>query len=209
MKKAWLIGAAVVCGVLASGSRARADLIVWTERSFAKPVVLPATGPGKGAIVVVSDPFPSVHLHGTATIPVASLFAFSNDETKNPQTLKDVPITLTLKIHDLTQKMNGSVTFTGEVSGTLSAKQANITLTWSSTLERLHLGQYWYDVTMHPLDPGGPHKTGYLGTLHATVNVHHNPEPSSLILAVLGIPLVAVPGWRRWRRKKADTPILS
>jgi hypothetical protein len=199
MKKALLIGAVVLCGLLVSGSRAQADLIVWTERSFAKPVVLPATGPGKGAVVVVSDPFPSAHLHGTSTIPVARLFAFSNDTTKTPQILKDVPITLTLKIHDLTQKLNGSVTFTGEVSGTLTDKKTNVTLTWNSPTERLHLGKYWYDVTLHPLDPGGPRKTGYVGTVFATVKVHHNPEPSSLVLAALGVPVFMFFGWRRWR----------
>lgn len=207
MKKALLVCAAVLGGLLAAGVPARADLLLWTEHWTVAPHNLKASGPGKGGVTIATDPVSAPHLPGTLTVPVASLSSFSNDQSSTPQTFNDVPVTLTLKIHDLTDKKTGTLTFTGELNGTLNAKTSDLTLTWDAPSQNLHLGHYWYDVTLHSLNPGGVQPTGSVEKMYATINVHHNPEPSSLILAALGAPLFLLPGYRRYWRKRVAPPV--
>jgi hypothetical protein len=108
---------------------------------------------------------------------------------------------------------SGSLTFRGNLSGSINLLQgvgnAGITnTTLGPTTQSLTLGGNLYTVTIGsfvppgiPNDPNGV--AGPTGSISASIAVqpatNSTPEPSSLVLACLGLPSLGLAGWFRRR----------
>ncbi|HTU20882.1 MAG TPA: PEP-CTERM sorting domain-containing protein [Gemmataceae bacterium] len=125
---------------------------------------------------------------------------------------------LNLALTDLASGASGSLTFRGNLSGTVSLNQVDLTNTFlGPTTQTLTLGGHQYTVTIGPFVPPGPLTRNYSyvgtptyfsepdGSISVTVQVT-TPEPSSLMLACLGLPLF---GLSRWFRRKNSTQVSS
>jgi hypothetical protein len=185
--------------LLLAGSPARADLIAWGEYWSVGPHVVWAKGPGNSRLVLSGEEAQHQML-GSSEVVAANVRAFSDAPATRPQTLA-APFSLILFIRDKATGLLGALTFTGTFNGTLSSKSAAVTLNPTSPASQtLHLGHHLYKVSLDQFSPPGPPGSHSAGAISAHVAVQNNPEPSSLILAALGVPLLGIPLYRGRKR---------
>jgi hypothetical protein len=187
--------------VLLMGSQVRADHIEWTSYWIANPTAVKANDPGDGSIRFSYDQKVQ-HLTDSSSIILANLRTISNRPASNPAHFTDAPFDLILFIHDTASNLLGAMTFTGVFNGSLSKGNASIAVRWTGPeTQTLHLGQHLFTVSLNPVTPPGPPDSSNLGSISANVKVMHNPEPASMILALLGAPLLAT-CWRLRQGRK-------
>jgi hypothetical protein len=196
------LGGAAVVLLLALGGNARADLIFWTYNWSRSPAQVMADAPGTSYISLTDE---SAHQAvGDSDIVATNIRAFSTAPPTNPDTFTAKPYTLTLFLMDQASGISGTMTFNGQFDGTMSALNSNITNTFTNAVaQTLVLGTNRYTATIGNYAPPGPTGSSNSGSIsaHATVTVDSLltdvPEPSTLALAGLALPLLCVAAWRR------------
>ncbi len=168
------------------------------------PVWTFTSAPSVG-LIASSDSSASVVLQGrtsshVGSSPITGLNLFTYDNSSSPSSLAPTTFTDTILIHDLGSGQTGSATFQFQLSGRVASNAAYLSvLPTGITTEQLHVGHYYYTITAEPFQ-APLHANPYGGWLDFQVRVRHNPEPSSLVLAALGLPVM---GWVRRRRRRA------
>ena len=199
--------------LLAFVPKAHADLIPWAYNWSRSPADIHADSPGTGYIALSDESQHSAI--GNSDIVATNLKTFSTATVANPDifTAKSYAVTLTLT--DLTSGTTGSLTFTGVLSGQLTASSSLITNAYTGlTTQQLVLGNTVFTVSIGSYTPPGPPDASNLGSIgaHTTVTVSHitpvefMPEPGTLTLSLLGLAAVGV--GRRWlpRRGRRANP---
>jgi hypothetical protein len=103
---------------------ARADLIAWSYNwSPATPAMF-ADRPGAGKVTLSNEPAAA----GNSDMVASNLKAFSSADPLAPATLTHQSYGLTLTLTDTTSGASGSLTFTGELNGGLSAASSGLTI---------------------------------------------------------------------------------
>jgi hypothetical protein len=186
----------------ASTAALRADPIstvpTWSYSTAGTPSMT-QTGASGPSIVLSGE-------HGISTgsqnVVAANLYTYSNSPSLTQITPTHVRETIFLR--DIGSGQTGSLTFDATLSGAVTSTGSWLALVpFGATTQVLHLGHYFYTVTVDPFRaPENPSTFG--GSLVFDVKVHHNPEPSSLVLAGLGMSLV---GLRRWRKRLAASSL--
>ncbi|MCI0638667.1 MAG: PEP-CTERM sorting domain-containing protein [Gemmataceae bacterium] len=169
---------------------------------------------------------------GDSGIVIFNLASFSTAELSAPDSFTTVPYGLTLTLGDTkslgSDKTSGTLTFSGEFSATKVSKDSFLspvnTFT-SPTLQSLVLGSdaegfRKYSVEILSFTPPGKPGSG-VGSIYAEVRINpaegpgggtgeppppptnHTPEPSTLILAGLGLPILGLV-WRRRQKKTQE-----
>lgn len=221
MKRLFLIlSASVVTLPWVSGARAQADLIQWTASgSPLGPNFNSSNGTagiysqnfGVGAISLLPGPTKS----GTNSESIVALkVGYSiNPDSSSAATFggPSANYSLSITLHDDASGKLGSLTFRGNLSGEITNGNYFTNTYLGPTTQTLKLGQDLYTVTMGPyvngtiISPFGDN--GTYGTISASIAVqpaaNSTPEPSSLLLACLGLPSLGLAGWFR-RRKVVD-----
>lgn len=207
MKRMQPLYALAVTFLFLGTSTARADLIPWAFDWTATP---PAVLGGGGSVSLTNESYHTAV--GTSNVVATQLKVNS---TANPATpdmfgVLDGAYALTIKIYDLDSGTNGSLTFLGQLQGKFSNSNANITNTFFNPFQQsIVLGGNTYVVTMNSYTPPGPPSQGNLGSIGATVEVRGGPkpndlpEPSTMLLAGLGMGLAGAGAWRRNRKALA------
>jgi hypothetical protein len=170
----------------------RADQISWNY-DFSSTTSVQSTGaPGS----VVLTPFKG-SITGSepmmTTITAANLQAFSSAAAGNPARFNNAEYTLTMRLTDASSGLAVAVTFEGVLNGTVSAAGSSLTNTFIGQKSfTYNLDHHIYDIAVGFVkDPGAP-GSGDLGRINVNVSVHHNPEPSSLLLCALGVPALGL-----------------
>jgi hypothetical protein len=155
--------------------------------------VLSSNGPAGPAIVIQSYAG-----SGSEKIMAASFNTFSDSQAAASTGM--IPFTETVFIRSGSQEGHASFDFL--LTGSISASAAYLgVIPTGATSHRLHLNHYYFDITVDPFHtPAEPRPLG--GWLTFDVKVHPNPEPSSLLLAGIGLPALGMV-LRRRRRKAA------
>jgi hypothetical protein len=203
-KRTLLLRILALALVLLGASNAHASLISWGYDWSATPSFVTA---GAGKITLSNELF---HLAvGNSDVVATNLQAFSTAAPTAPDTFTvlDGNYSLKLTIFDAASNTSGFLTFTGQLQGKFSEFNANVTNTWfAPTTKSLFLGTNVYTVTMNAYTPPGPPSQGNFGSIGAYVQVQENiPEPSTLILASLGLTGGALIAWRR--RRSNSSPL--
>ncbi|MGH7172048.1 MAG: PEP-CTERM sorting domain-containing protein [Gemmataceae bacterium] len=196
--------------LLLANTSARADLIAWSYNWSPNAANVSANGGGSGDLSF-SNTAPNNALGASNTV-ITNIHAYSTASSTNPATFTNVPVTFTMRLTDSASQQSGSLTFTGTLSGTLTANSANVQLTYPSatTPQTMTLGGNTYTVSIGTYTPPGPPGASNAGSLNAFVTVapatggggiSSVPEPSALVLTGLALPWVGLSGWRRMRRK--------
>ncbi len=181
-------GTTLVLVALLGGS-ARADQVVpWSYSWDATPSVLTADPPGTGTITLT--PNPGTSMQNTDDVLAALVSAASAAPAGRPDHFTAQKFTLSLNLEDLASQATHTFAFTQQLDGTLSSYtvKALTPLTQSFTL-----GKSLYTVALDPLPPLTPSPAGQTcgNGVHAEVSVEppaaHNPEPTTLVLAALGM----------------------
>jgi hypothetical protein len=191
---------------------ARADLVSWSYNwSTTTPFVQAAGDPSSGVKVGAAGTGGPVL--GNSNVVAASLSAVSGASPSSPSTVANASYSLTLTITDTASGKTGSLTFAGILNGSLSSAGSNISNTFGSTIaQSVNIGGNLYSVVLGSFVPPGPPGSPAFGAIGASVTVTggnggvvggQSPEPSSLLLAGLGLAGAAGARWRARRRAKA------
>jgi hypothetical protein len=184
--------------LLLVGSSARAELIAWSYEGSGSPVV---TADNTSTTGVNFNYDPRTSVIGDSALAVANLWTFSQTQAPSADTLTHAGYTLSLNLADESSGKSGTVSFQGELNGTINAKSALLTNAFTSALtQSVALGANLYTVTLGGFAPPGPPTASNAGSISALITVHPNtvPEPSALVLAALGLGGLGFVSWRRW-----------
>jgi len=187
--------AVIVVGIAGAPVRAERLAPTWNYVTGSDPSVLHPNGPGGPSVVILGQDG-VVGPAANTDIVAATLHTFSNDASAAAVTPKSFDETLF--IHAGGQST--SVTFSFLLSGSISSNSSDLLVTpLGPTKQTVHLDHSYFDITANPYHkmPKGAVSDGYLSF---RVHVHPNPEPSSLLLAGIGVPALA---WLRRRRRTA------
>jgi hypothetical protein len=199
MRRTLLTLSLAVVTVFSPALRVRADLIRWSETSAINPRILFDQN-STGGIATTFQPWKTYTGTGTQSILGSVLMAFTSATPTHPDKLVNKPYKLTCTFQDRASGAKGTLLFSGLLNGTFCMDWYHITNTFvGPRTQRLHLGHYYYDVTIGPFS--GFNAEGF-ATLKESVYVHHNPEPTSMVMAGLGLGLVGLVGWRRSRGRQ-------
>ncbi len=201
MRSTPVLRIATVALVMLAAPRVRADQISWSyDFSLSTDSVHSNADPSESGRVVFSPLAGTLtgSLPTSATITAVNLEAFSKASAQDPARFSHAEYTLVMRLTDLSSGLSAALTFVGELNGTVSAAGTSL------TNQFLGQKQYAFDLNHHVYTisigdftaPGAP-GSGDLGDIGVNVSVHHNPEPSSLLLAAVGLPAVALLRRRR------------
>jgi hypothetical protein len=191
---------------LLTGGNARAEMIDfsygWTV-SPSPPVY--SSGTGVVAVSAYADSSASATLGGTATlIPGASISTNSSASAAQPDHF-DVAYSMTLHLTDAGSSQAADLTFSGTLAGELTSGSSTLKSSFHNPVtQQTTLGGHLYSVTIDPVM--ADISVGPAAQINALVKVggqtqptsQQTPEPSTLLLAGLALPLFGV----AWKRRK-------
>jgi hypothetical protein len=176
--------------LLLGATNARAELIQWTYNWSRSPAQVHADSPGTGYISLTDEGNKSAA--GNSNLVATNLQAHSTATSTNPDVFTNKAYTLTLSLKDQDSGQSGTLSFSGEFNGTLTANSSNITNTFTgATTQTLTLGNHLYTVTIGPYAAPGPTGAVNSGSIAARAEVtvstiFQTPEPTSCVLALVG-----------------------
>jgi hypothetical protein len=202
--------------VLLGAGQARAEMVAFSYQWSVQPSVIPA-GTGVATFAAAPDDVASVELGSMtpAFIPGSTATTTSSAPPETPDVFNS-PFGMTLKLTDTASGQFGELTFSGALSGKLTATGSPPDDPLKATFDdpftkTLTLGDLVYSVTIDPtlvnLPAPGATSQSLIGALVTVAPkdgdppppTHNTPEPTSLVLgatAVLGLALR-----RAWRRR--------
>jgi hypothetical protein len=199
---------AVACVALPPRA-ARADLIAWSYNwEPAAPAVF-ADSPATGKVAMSDEPAASAA--GNSQIVATNLRTFSSASPGTPATFTNQGYGLILSLTDTASGTTGTLNFAGQLNGILSASYSVLANKFTApTVKSLTLGGNTYTVTLDGYTAPPPPGAANAGSIGATVAVAagskstgggggggSSPEPSTAVLACLGLAGLSVAG--RWR----------
>jgi hypothetical protein len=198
-----------------AGTPVRAGFVNWSYNWSRVPAdVVSADAFGTSRISLTDEP--SGRATNSSDIIATNLRTFSTAPRANPNNFLDATYSLTLRLTDDTSGETGTLTFTGVFNGTLSSSSADISTRFTSeTSGTLVLGGNTYAVMIGDYSPPGPPGINNAGSIGASVEVipaeeptptptptpNDAPEPSAVVLCLLGVAFGGVAGWWKYGPK--------
>lgn len=216
-----------------AGAKAHADLIEWTASGAAYPAsgsaevpALPNFPYSSAGIVMDPGQYGNNWVSGTnsGSVVIANLGTVINGIDPYPSESyqfggSSAQYGLGLLLRDQASGASATLTFRGYFSGYLPFEDASVPYSLTNTFvgpttQTLQLGHNLYTVTLGPVvlpryfiapddDPNWD-SGGISASISAQPLTNSTPEPSSLLLACLGLPSLGLTVWRR-RRKIVDS----
>jgi hypothetical protein len=225
MKRAFqALGMAFVILPSLTGARARADLIQWSASGTADPagggrdvLALPNFPFSSAGIAMFPGQFDGNPVSGTNSGSVIITNLGTDINGSNPGAIyqfggPSAQYRLSLLLRDQASGNSGTLTFRGYFGGQLSLQDPSMAFSLTNTFvgpttQTLQLGHNLYTVTLGPVvlpryfNPPDDDPEWGSGSISASISVkssvNSTPEPSSLLLACLGLPSLGLTVWRR------------
>ncbi|HYT91666.1 MAG TPA: PEP-CTERM sorting domain-containing protein [Gemmataceae bacterium] len=199
-----LIPTAALILLLLGGASASADPIAWSYSWSSNPGVVTSDDGSLGKVTFA--PASGGPLFGSQTGGDGVLAATLNASTpaSGTATFTNQGYGLTLHLTDNASHESGDLTFSGALSGSLGSTGALTNSFQGDVAKSLSLGGNQYLVTVGLFVPPAPDSPGRLGANvtvtgsgGSTTVISDVPEPTSLILASLGLSALGVRCYRR------------
>lgn len=144
-----------------------------------------------------------MHTAATDTTDISTrIWSFSTATAAHPQSVSDLPFAINLKLTDKSSGLSEYVSFGGALDGNLWNNGSTLSPTFFGPLSKsVDINHRSFTVTFESFTP--PTGFGHSGEFVFDVNVQHNPEPSTLVLAGIGAPLFSL--YLRRRRRRTQT----
>jgi hypothetical protein len=197
---------------LFSQSQASASFVPWTYNWTPSTTSISSDVPGTGGLSLTNEPLN--HAIGSSDIVVTNIRSFSSAPRTSPDKFTAKPYSVTLFLQDDASGAHANLTFTGAFGGTLSINSANVTNAFSGlTQQTVQLGTHKYIVQIGSYAPPGPPTASNAGSISAHVFVdedpntggggggQHAPEPSTMLLSLLGLSGLGASAWRKLKSK--------
>jgi hypothetical protein len=205
MKRLNVLGWAVGCLLLAA-STAQADAIS-TSYNWGYQFVADGSrwnminNNNALGVVLVSpgiDPLFKQTAAGVTSAVSTPIMAWSSATMAHPQTVSDLPFAINLRLIDRASDVTEYASFGGTLSGNIWDHGSTLSPTFLSPLtQTLNIDHRLYTVSFAGFTP--PQGADHPGKFVFDVTVRHNPEPSALVLAGMGMPFFGMVLSRRWR----------
>jgi hypothetical protein len=200
----FLYPAAIVL-LLGHGLSARAELVTWLYDFDRTPSFLTS---GTGGVTLTNEP--GALAAGSSDIVATNIKVLSLAPASHPDILVNGAYTLNLTLTDTASHASTTLIFHGILSGTFSSASSHILNAFTgATTQAATLGGNFYSVVLNGYSPPGPPTAANSGSIsaHVTVrpgeNIHHTPEPSTMVMAGMGFGFVGLVSWGRRRRARS------
>jgi hypothetical protein len=180
---------------------AHADLIHWTYSWSNSPTSVLPDVPSSGGSVTLTNVGPTPVTGDTTIVATSIQTNHDPSPTSSPDNYTHAAYSLQLSVTD-SSGASGSLTFKGELNGTVTASSSNLTNTFTNqTTQTLLLGDHLYTVTIGDFTKPGPPGSTASGAIsaQAVITVQTLPEPGTLALASVGVLGLVGTLWRRRR----------
>jgi hypothetical protein len=200
--------AVALAGVCCLASPARADFVTWSYSTLpANPSVTSNSGASSAVNFYGEN---NVLVAGNSNIVLAGLTTTSSANPKSPALFTNRFWAVDLQITDTASGNTFDFLFGGKLNGQLSSASSTFTNTFIGMMtESATIGNNVYTVTLTDFSPPGPPSASNRGSIGAYVSVVQGsggtiqgdraPEPSTLVLAGLGLAGLGAARWRRHR----------
>jgi hypothetical protein len=191
---------------LSRPSAARAEQVTFAYDTSALDGTVLTSGTGGVTLALTANPTASVVLNGpTQSFKLADI---STTSAATGSATFSVDYHLKMHLTDADSTKDGSVTFSGSISGTLTQNSSTLQSTFVSPLtQTLDLGKHEYTITISPTLLSLPIPGASPATLNAVVGVKplvsDAPEPSTLALGLAAASLLGLAV--RARRRRASS----
>jgi len=216
---ALLAAAAVVLSAGASALQAgplTPDKVAWTYNFYPASPDVTGDGHAPGDLnhrITFSDQ-PKKDAAGSSDIVASNLKVFSLSSALTPDTLSGngaYTMFLALTSTQDGKTFDHTFEFHGKLAGSFSEKNATVANVFDPATKKqtFTLGGFDFTVEMLYYTPPGPPEQGNVGSIGAHVTVANpgpsslTPEPSSLLMAGLGLSFFGGAAWRKKRRQRA------
>jgi hypothetical protein len=205
---------------LCVGGAARADVLPPSQVSWtynfapAAPAVFADGNPGSSVAFTNESQKAAT---GPSDVVATNLRTSSASSAASPDTLSTngaYALNLTLTETEGGVTNTATLTFHGKLSGSFSKESALVTNAFGpDATQSVTLGSYTFSVSMIAYTPPGPPDQTNAGSISAHVSIAANggtgggagggdaPEPSTMVLAGLGLSFLGFAGWRKRRAK--------
>ncbi|HWG45908.1 MAG TPA: PEP-CTERM sorting domain-containing protein [Gemmataceae bacterium] len=216
MRRSLLFFASTAGLLCLAATQARADQsssnIAWSYNFTPNQTFVSAASPGTGTVSFTNEP--TKNASGSSDVVVTNLKVSSTAPAGTPDTFGSGGAwKVGLVLSDAASGTNsGTLWFTGQLGGNFSSSNSNVTSTFTGTTT-----YHWtagngtlYTVSLTGYTPPGPPTASNAGSISAHVTVQGpvisgspTPEPSSMVLACLGLTFAGAASWRKRRRTLA------
>jgi hypothetical protein len=206
-----------VAALLFAGPSARADFVQWRFNWTPSTLkVISDTSPST-YVTLTNEPLgkPSgEQVSGDSDIQMTNVKVTSNAPRANPDLFTNSPpVTFSLHLVDVASGAFTDLVFHIKFLGDVSSSSSHLRVDPASlaqSFNNITLGNSVYNVGNVQYTPPGPPGSDNSGSISATVtvrplNIQKAPEPSTMVLSVVGLSFLGLSSWRKRRQKTRAT----
>jgi hypothetical protein len=202
MNRAAALCLAAAC-FLSAGSAARASEISWSYQfvSDGHSVNFIHGNHAFGLVGLPGNGSGSRNTTAGATTDISTkIWSFSTASVSHPQSVVNLPFAINLKITDRASGVSAYVSFSGALNGNIWNHGSTLRPTFfGPRTESVDINHHLFTVSYESFAP--PKGAGHPGKFTFDVKAQHNPEPSTFVLAAIGVPFFGLTLHRHYRRR--------